>query len=61
MEIIRQGNLLRTLKIKTFECPACGCMFKADNTEYDYAGMQYNQEYYKCPCPTCGRTVYVDQ
>lgn len=61
MEIIKQGNLELTKKIKTFECTNCGCIFKADKDEYSYAGAQYNTAYYKCQCPTCSYTVYVEE
>ena len=61
MEIIKPGDLSTTLKPKRFMCPNCGCIFIANNTEYEYAGMQYNQPYYKCPCPTCSKLVYTEE
>jgi hypothetical protein len=61
MEIIKPGNLQTTLKPKTFMCFNCGCVFMADCTEYEYAGMQYNQPYYKCLCPTCCKYVYTEE
>lgn len=61
MEIIQPGNLQTTLKPKRFICSNCGCVFIADCTEYEYAGMQYNQPYYKCLCPTCCKYVYTEE
>ena len=60
MEIIKPGNLEQTLKTLVFCCTNCGCVFSADNTEYEYAGSQYNQPYYSHLCPTCGRKVYTE-
>jgi hypothetical protein len=57
MEIIKAGDLSLLKKPKTFECPYCGCVFKANNTEYTYSGSQYNISYYKCECPTCENMV----
>ena len=60
MEIIKSGDMSRLSKPKIFKCPYCDCEFKADNTEYKYSGIQYNQLYYKCNCPTCGSIVYTN-
>ena len=60
MEIIQPGNTQIILKPKRFICANCGCVFVADCTEYEYAGMQYNQPYYKCLCPTCCKYVYTE-
>lgn len=57
MEIIRKGDLRRLKHIKRFYCRDCGCVFDADNTEYQYDN-QYNEEYWYCKCPTCGRNAY---
>ena len=61
MEIITPGNLNKTPKPKRFMCSNCGCVFVANCTEYVYAGMQYNQPYYKCLCPTCCKYVYTEE
>lgn len=61
MEIIKPGNIEQTLKVLTFHCTNCGCVFSANNTEYSYGGSQYNQPYYKHPCPTCSRIVYTEE
>lgn len=58
VEIIVQGNLDKIKKTKEFNCLQCGCIFKADNGEYQYAGSQYNESYYSCICPCCGNKVY---
>ena len=60
MEIIKQGDMSRIFKAKIFICHYYGCEFKASSTEYQYSGMQHNQSYYKCNCPTCGRVVYAE-
>lgn len=59
MEIIKPGNPQTTLTPKRFICSNCGCIFTADYEEYEYAGMQYYQVYYKCLCPTCCKYVYT--
>ena len=60
MEIIKPGNLNKLKQIMCFECRKCGCIFTADNTEYEIDD-QYNQEYYACKCPTCGNQVVLDK
>ena len=60
MEIIKQGNIELTKKIKQFTCASCGCIFKADKNEYEYAGSSYDGAYWKHKCPTCGIWVYVE-
>lgn len=57
MEIIKEGDISRLKHTRRFECDDCGCIFKADNTEYVCCGSQYNISYYKCDCPTCGKAV----
>ncbi len=57
MKIIKKGNIKKLMKVKTFNCKFCGCLFEADNTEYKI-GSQYNEEYVYCECPFCHKTVY---
>lgn len=57
MKILVDGNLK---KVKIFRCNTCGCVFEADNSEYKYSRAQYNQSYYECKCPCCGKTGYGD-
>ena len=57
MKIIRNGDMKRIKRVKTFDCDFCGCLFEADITEYKI-GSQYNETYYYSICPFCGRTVY---
>lgn len=57
MKIIKRGNVQKLKKIKTFSCGNCGCVFEADNTEYDVCS-QYNEIYCQCKCPCCNKTVY---
>lgn len=60
MEIIKQGDLECIKKTKQFNCTSCGCIFRADQKEYEYAGIQYNISYWRHRCPTCGLWVYVE-
>ena len=57
MKIIKYGDKNKLLKIKTFNCDCCGCLFEADNTEYK-VDSQYNETYYYVRCPVCGRYVH---
>ena len=60
MKIIKNGDITRMRKIKTFDCNFCGCLFEADSTEYRI-GSQYNQTYYYMKCPFCRRNVYKEE
>lgn len=59
MKIIKVGNLKKVQQIEMFDCDFCGCIFEADNTEYNI-GSQYNETYYYIRCPFCGRNVYKE-
>lgn len=59
MKIIKEGNVERLKETKMFECKRCGCVFKADRNEYQI-GHHYNDYYYTCVCPTCGKTTYQE-
>lgn len=52
MKILQHGNPKVT--IRRFQCTECGCIFEADKHEY-ITGTQYNETYYRCPCPECGK------
>ena len=56
MEILEHGELTETYQFKIFKCTECGCKFKADNTEYEYANRYEN--YYYCECPHCLNIAY---
>lgn len=58
MKIIKEGDLKRIKKIKTFSCKACGCVVEADKTEYK-SNSQYNDTYYYMECPCCHNTMYA--
>lgn len=48
-------------RILKFECIDCGCVFKADTTEYEIHNvdpLDYDRPYTTCTCPECGRTVW---
>lgn len=62
MKIIKNGSKERMLNIRRFECINCGCIFEADDSEYeekeDYNGIsqigsEYAYKYYYCECPFC--------
>lgn len=59
MRIIRKGSLELPKKIKRFHCKECGCIFEAEKSEYQF-GIQYNETYYYCQCPTCGKITYKE-
>ena len=44
MKIIRNGDKNKLKRIQTFNCDFCGCIFEADNTEYNI-GSQYKEDY----------------
>ena len=52
MKIIQHGKPKVT--IRRFQCTECNCIFEADKHEY-ITGIQYNETYYRCPCPECGK------
>lgn len=56
MNIISEGDPKKLKRLRRFNCKDCGCVFKADKDEYK-ANMQYNQTYYMCDCPCCGKSV----
>lgn len=55
MKIIQHGRTEPKFStIKRFKCDSCGCVFDADKGEYK-AGQQYNDLFYQCKCPDCGK------
>ncbi len=61
MKILREGVI--PITTKRFECSNCGCIFEADENEYEMVSNQMeflesNGASYKIICPTCGHTVY---
>lgn len=59
MKILKQGNLELLKETKRFVCKYCHCVFEADKSEYK-SGQHYNDLYYTCTCPACGKTVYQE-
>ena len=50
MEIIQHGKVHPTVKV--FRCQYCGCIFRANDLEYQsYWGR--DQLIYQCTCPEC--------
>lgn len=57
MKIIQHGKpKLSFPRTKRFRCCSCGCVFEAEKEEYT-SGSQYNEIYYQCKCPECGKTA----
>ena len=60
MKIIKEGIIPSTTK--KFICGNCGCVFEAEENEYEPITNQ--MEYleikasYKCKCPTCGMRAF---
>lgn len=61
MKIIKEGNTVKLTKV--FKCKKCGCIFKADKSEYSATpqmGVMMGLPCYECKCPTCGNPVYAN-
>jgi hypothetical protein len=63
MKIIKQGltgdELNRKLKqTKRFECRTCGCVFEADEGEYE-SESDFICTLYYCDCPNCKERVFL--
>lgn len=58
MKILTPGNKDRLKKHKKFECTYCGCVFIADNTEYDDVSSQKDGAMYSASCPCCKYPVW---
>ena len=61
MEIIKAGDFSRLKHIKEFECNDCGCVFKACDSEYGFAGWRRGIAECVCKCPTCGAPVFTEE
>lgn len=57
MEIIKRGKHEESKTVKVFKCPDCGCIFKADNSEY-ITEVDENLVIHYCKCPECLNTAY---
>lgn len=61
MEIIKDGT--RNTGAFTFKCKKCGCVFKADVSDYDFwdssAETMSNvpTDIIQCDCPNCGKSI----
>lgn len=53
MFIVKEGDLSRLNKEKTFECPECGCVFVAKKEEYITLTDYESNVFFKCRCPCC--------
>ena len=68
MKIIKEGDPERIHRYVRFECKGCGCIFDADQREYDNLGVMVKRggnhtmiyvSHYNCECPSCGWKVHV--
>lgn len=57
MHIVQHGDLQRLDDVRRFTCPACGCVWDANSTEYRKE-WERNTENVSCVCPTCGKRAY---
>lgn len=62
MKIIKEGKAKEELEkilknTKRFECKTCGCIFEANDGEYEPKMIGYDCIYY-CECPNCERIAY---
>ena len=57
MKILKQGKSKEEVdriikRVRQFECPICGCVFEADDTEYKYQFCQREaEEWWECNAP----------
>ena len=59
MEIIKHGKKEESKIIKIFRCSGCGCIIKADNSEYK-TEVDGNLVVSYCRCPECLKTAYEE-
>ena len=57
MEIIKQGDPNKVKGTIKFECKQCGCVFKAERSEWFYETLG-GKVGYTSFCPYCGRKVW---
>lgn len=64
MEIIKAGNIDKSIKKCKFVCPYCGCEFVASASEfsetYESDGF-YSSHYGRCTCPCCVQSCTSDK
>ena len=62
MKIIKEGKTKEQLEkipkyTKRFECKTCGCIFEADNDEYEVEDNRCRVLYF-CKCPNCEHRAF---
>lgn len=55
MKIIKKGRIEKVKRTKRFQCHECGCVFEADQGEYEEAETQWDIAGAVCPC--CNHTA----
>lgn len=58
MKIIKEGDPSKNRYPKRFICNQCGCVFEADNSEYNQA-YDHGETSYLADCPACGKTCEI--
>ena len=54
--IVKHGDT-----IKTFTCERCGCIFTADENDYNRRGYLIGYHDFNSSCPECGRDAYEEE
>ncbi len=54
MKIIKMGN---PKQVKRFACTECGCIFEAEEKEYDIIHGDCYSVRIECKCPCCGKAA----
>jgi hypothetical protein len=60
MQIIKKGDLDRLKNSIRFNCKKCGCVFIADNDEYQKHFDQYQGNWIEIHCPCCNNRIIYD-
>ncbi len=64
MRIIKRGEYSECRRLQVFGCKRCGCVFEANNREYEAASQVesvFDGIIAKCRCPQCGTMVYLQR
>lgn len=56
VKVVKHGKAPNT--IRRFVCTHCGCVFDADENDYNEAGQEKMEPFYACRCPDCGHYAF---
>lgn len=59
IEIIKHGDPRKTDNFMLFQCENCGCIWKADHSDYTYTLTEWLQEVYTAYCPNCHEKAWM--